>query len=1118
MKNVLLCQLKRNLPNLRYSALLAGSLAFAPQLFAQLPAILPVNARVVITVPPAFPTTTISKIARDAAGNLFVLDGGKPQIYELPVSGPVQLIVPSTDPAMMGQANAVVFAVDPAGNIYVGKRYSGGITQIPRNSNGTYNLAGEAPFAVGLSGITNNYYQPSDLAVDAIGNVYVAAAGGNTVGNYTGKGVLIYGPSAPSGKYLAGANGAPANTPATIAVDTLGNVFYTDGANVNEVTAASVASATPVSNPIGYNGTGTCPGCATITAPNGVFLDQLGNVYTQSASGNVLVIANSVNGFSTSSLTYLVGNNTISGHSQTNQAGAIDNEGNFVAGFGNSIEKYGGGTLYLAPSSNFYGTGGTLASNTSASGTTTKTPSISYLFTVPTTLNATTPIGIVNAGSVNGGPAAAQVVLASGSTCTAGTTFTAGQSCTVTVGYSAKQPGPLVGAVVLYGTAGNVLNVTTVQSLVTGSALTVDPGVQTTIGTGYTAPSGVAVDGAGNTYVADQGSNSVLMYARGSTVAGTALGTGLSAPSGVALDAAGNVYIADTGNNRVVIIPVTLTGFGTQTTLATTGFTLNSPRGIATDTFGYVYIADTGNARVLQLPNPFAGTMSGPPVSIGSGFVAPYGIAVDLLNNIFVADRGANNVVEIAGGFTLTNSATVGVGPTAQTTVGTGLNAPTGVAVDGAGSVYIADGGNSRVVRVPNENGVLTAADQVTLSTGYNRVFGIATDLTNDLYITDSAAPKLAFVQRSAASGGTAATVAFGSVAAAGSVNKTISVGNAGYQTALAISAIAAPAAPFTRGTAAAADCGTTATLVYGNSCNLLYTFTAPATTGNSTGSSTLTDNALGIAASTQMIALTGVASGPAVSASLTGNATTVYGTPDSFTLTAKDASGNPSAAANGTYTVNITGTAASSASVTLNGGTGSFFLPALGVGSYNLSTTVSGFNATATVTVTKAPLTLTPASFSRAFDTPNPTLIYSYVGLVNGDSASVVTGMPTITTTATRTSPAGTYPITASAAGLSAANYTITAGNGTLTITGSAPQIVLFAKLPNLASGSSYTLTALSTSGLPVVFSVVSGSATISGTTLTVNAAGAVVIQAAQTGNVSYAAAAAVSRSFTAQ
>src|SRR6202040_30397 len=78
------------------------------------------------------------------------------------------------------------------------------------------------------------------------------------------------------------------------------------------------------------------------------------------------------------------------------------------------------------------------------------------------------------------------------------------------------------------------------------------PGVQSTLGSGFSSPHGVSVDGSGNVFVADYGNNAVkeILAAGGYTTVNT-LGSGFSQPAGVSVDGSGNVFVADFGNNRV---------------------------------------------------------------------------------------------------------------------------------------------------------------------------------------------------------------------------------------------------------------------------------------------------------------------------------------------------------------------------------------------------------------------------------------------------------------------------------------------------------------------------------------------------------------------------------------
>src|SRR5208337_5215547 len=128
-------------------------------------------------------------------------------------------------------------------------------------------------------------------------------------------------------------------------------------------------------------------------------------------------------------------------------------------------------------------------------------------------------------------------------------------------------------------------------------------------------------------------------------------------------------------------------------------------------------------------------------------------------------------------------------------------------------------------------------------------------------------------------------------------------------------------------------------------------------------------------------------------------------------------------------------------------------------VGTYPITVDVTGLSAAnydfitgqaATLTVSPAHLTVTADNQTKIQGNPNPTLTYTLSGFVNGDTSSVVSGAATLSTTATTSSPPGSYPITVGVGTLAAANYDFpTLVNGTLTITAAtqiAPDLAVFA------------------------------------------------------------------------
>jgi hypothetical protein len=173
----------------------------------------------------------------------------------------------------------------------------------------------------------------------------------------------------------------------------------------------------------------------------------------------------------------------------------------------------------------------------------------------------------------------------------------------------------------------------------------------------------------------------------------------------------------------------------------------------------------------------------------------------------------------------------------------------------------------------------------------------------------------------------------------------------------------------------------------------------------------------------------------------------------------------------------------------------------------------------TQSITVNKAPLTVSAANATKEHGQPNPQFTATYSGFVDGDTqTSALTGQPAITTTATATSDFGSYPLTITQGTLASNNYAFTFVNGTLTITGVTPQTITFAPLAAITYGqtSALALSASASSGLPVQYAVTSGPGKIAGSTLTILGGGTIVVTATQTGNNVYAGATPVTQSLT--
>jgi DNA-binding beta-propeller fold protein YncE len=225
--------------------------------------------------------------------------------------------------------------------------------------------------------------------------------------------------------------------------------------------------------------------------------------------------------------------------------------------------------------------------------------------------------------------------------------------------------------------AGQMLTVTQA-----GSTYVAAPGpVTLLVASGLYFPSGVAVDGAGNVYIADNNNNAIKKWTATNNAVTTLVASGLSYPAGVAVDGAGNAYIANTYSNAIKRWTATN---NTVTTLVASG--LNHPFGVALDGAGNVYIADTLNNVIKKwtAANNIVTTL------VASGLNHPFDVAVDAAGNVYIADSGNNAIKK----WTAASN-------TVTTLVASGLNYPFGVAVDGVGNVYIADLFNNAIKELP---------------------------------------------------------------------------------------------------------------------------------------------------------------------------------------------------------------------------------------------------------------------------------------------------------------------------------------------------------------------------------------------------------------------------------
>jgi sugar lactone lactonase YvrE len=303
------------------------------------------------------------------------------------------------------------------------------------------------------------------------------------------------------------------------------------------------------------------------------------------------------------------------------------------------------------------------------------------------------------------------------------------------------------------------------------------------------SPNGVAVDSAGNLFISDTNNNVIREVIKSTGVITTVAGnntsgfTGdggpataarLNQPEGIAVDSAGNIFIADLSNNVIREVNKATGQISTVAGNSTSGFggdggpataaKLNSPDDVAVDSSGNIFIADTGN-NVIREVIKSTGVISTIAGNTTSGFAgdggpataarlkSPQGLAVDSAGNVFIADSNNNVIREVTKATgqisTVAGNSTSGFAGDGGPATAAKLNFPDAVKVDSSGNIFIADASNNVIREVTKATGqISTVAGNTTsafsgdggpaTAAALNFPSGLAIDTAGDVFVADT--------------------------------------------------------------------------------------------------------------------------------------------------------------------------------------------------------------------------------------------------------------------------------------------------------------------------------------------------------------------------------------------
>ena len=582
------------------------------------------------------------EVTVDESGNLYIADSSNHRIRKVDTTGTITTVAGTGRSGFSGDGGPATaarldsptgVAVDGSGNLYIADQKNHRIRKVDTAGKITTvagtGTAGFSDDGGSATGARLNY--PRGVAVDGSGNLYIADQDNHSIRKVDTAGTITTVAGTGTGSFGGDGGQATAaglNKPNSVALDGSGNLYIADWYNhrIRKVDTAGTITTVAGTGSYGFSGDGGQATAAQLFFPESVAVDGSGNLYIVDTSNRRIRKVDTAGTITTFAGT---GTNGFSGDGGQATAAQLNRPRGAAAD--------GSGNLYIADQYN------------------------RRIRKVDTAGTITTFVGVGTGGFGGDG-------------------------------------GPATGALLYFPR--------------------------------------VTVDGSGNLYIADASNHRVRKVDTAGTIT-TVAGTGtsgtsgdggpateaqLNLPSGVAVDGSGNLYIADTSNHRIRKVDssgiiTTFAGTGTAGFSgddgSATAAQLSSPRGVAVDGSGNLYIADNSNHRIRKVDTAgmittVAGTgTAGFSGDGGSATAAqlnsPISVAVDGSGNVFITDSNNHRVRKVDTAGTITTFAGTGVegfsgdgGPATAAR----LDGPRGVAVDGSGNVYIADTSNHRIRKV----------------------------------------------------------------------------------------------------------------------------------------------------------------------------------------------------------------------------------------------------------------------------------------------------------------------------------------------------------------------------------------------------------------------------------